>query len=117
MKRNYELAVILDSEVKAEEQEETVSRVKKIISNANGELISSKDWGKKEFAYPVNKKLSGVYFLFEYAAEPQTVASVKQKLQLEEKIIRYLLTVVEEKSQAPEKKGKGKGGKNVIKIA
>jgi len=108
MKRNYELVVILSSEIKAEEQEETVSRIKKIISNVKGELSSTKDWGKKEFAYPINKKTSGVYLLFEYEAEPQTVFSVKQKLQLEEKIIRYLLTVVEEKA---------KGGKNVVKVA
>jgi len=95
MKRDYELVVILNSEIKAEEQEETVSRIKKIISSVKGELISAKDWGKKEFTYPINKKPSGVYFLFEYEAEPQTVTLVKQRLQLEEKVVRYLLTVVE----------------------
>ena len=95
MKRNYELVVILDSEIKTEEQEETISRVKKIISNIKGEMVSTKDWGKKEFTYPIGKKLSGVYFLFEFTAEPETVTSVKQKLQLEEKIIRYLLVNIE----------------------
>ena len=108
MMRKYELVVILDSEIKAEEQEETVSRIKKIIANVKGELISTNDWGKKEFAYPINKKTSGVYFLFEYKAEPQTVLLIKQKFQLEEKIVRYLLTVIEEKA---------KGGKNELKVA
>lgn len=95
MMRKYELVVILTSEIKAEEQEETISRIKKIISNVKGGLISTNDWGKKEFAYPINKKTSGVYFLFEYQAEPQTVLLVKQKLQLEEKVVRYLLINIE----------------------
>jgi len=99
MKRNYELVVILDSEIKSEEQEQAVSEVKKIISNAKAELVLSKDWGKKEFTYPINKKTAGRYLLIEYQAEPESVALIKQKLQLEEKIIRFLLTVVEEKKK------------------
>ena len=100
MKRTYELVVILDSEIKTDEQEQTVSLVKKMISNAKAELVSSDDWGKKEFAFPINKKTSGRYLLLEFQIEPEDLLSLRQKLQLEEKIIRYLLTLKEEKPKA-----------------
>ncbi len=98
MKRTYELVVILDSEIKTDEQEQTVSLVKKMISSAKAELVSSGDWGKKEFAYPIDKKTSGRYLLLEFQAEPSDLLSLRQKLQLEEKIFRYLLTLKEGKA-------------------
>lgn len=82
----------MDPDLKAEEQEKLVNKIKQTISEVKGELNASKDWGKKQLAYPISKKTEGVFWLFEFSAPGQAIASIRQKLQTEEKIIRYLLT-------------------------
>ena len=104
--KNYELVAILGSEIKTEDQEKLVTRIKKIITDAGGKITVSDTWGKKDFAYLIKKTGSGDYFYFEFSSEPLAINSLKQKLQLEEKILRYLLTVVEEKKSKPEEKPK-----------
>lgn len=96
MERSYELVVILDPELKTEEQEKLVNKIKKVISEA-GELKTSKEWGKRELTYPISKKKEGSFWLYEFHCSPENVSSIKQKFQLEEKILRYLLTTFEKK--------------------
>jgi len=95
MKRKYELVAILAEEAKTEDQEKTAVLIKKLISGSESDKVTFKNWGKKEFSYPIKKKQSGVYLFFEFSLDSEKTASLKQKLQLDEKIIRYLLTVVE----------------------
>lgn len=95
MKRVYELVLILDPELKAEEQKKLLEKVKKFISDAEGEISNSNELGKKDLAYPIKKSRTGVFYMFDLTAPAEKVPSLKQKIQLEEKILRYLLTVDE----------------------
>lgn len=90
MKRNYELIVIFETEVKAEEKEKLLQFIKKTISNS-GTILEEKDWGKKELAYPVKKQRMGLFHWFSFTAEPAVAVELEKKLKLEEKILRYLL--------------------------
>jgi small subunit ribosomal protein S6 len=117
MNRNYELIVILDPELTAAEQEKLLEKFKKQITDAEGKISSAKELGKKELAYPVKKKNAGTFYLVEFSAPGSFLLSLRQKLILEEKVLRYLVIgagsgkgeAVEEKKQAPkERKAKEK---------
>ncbi|MBU2577460.1 30S ribosomal protein S6 [Patescibacteria group bacterium] len=95
MNRNYELVVILDLDEKGEEQEKLLSKIKKYITDAEGKIEKEKDWGKKELAYPINKKGAGVFHIFNFSAPSGSVLSFRQRMQLEEKVLRYLLIASE----------------------
>lgn len=95
MTRNYDLVVILDPEIKAEEQEKLLSKIKKFISDAEGKILEVKEWGKKQLAYPVSKKETGLFVEFSFSFPSQSAPFLRQKLQTEEKILRYLLVVEE----------------------
>lgn len=104
MNRNYELVVILDPEMKAEEQEKLLAKIKKFIIDAEGEISTSKEWGKKELVFPIAKRGEGVFHLINLTASTTFIPSLRQKLTLEEKILRFLL-VVEEPASAPPRGG------------
>lgn len=118
MERTYELVLILDPEAKAEEVEKLLGKIKKIVLEAKGEVLGSKDWGKKELAYPVKKRGMGIFQWLELSLPVETVASFRTKLNLDEEIIRFLLIVKETPSTKPAAVKKAvKGGKNVVKVA
>jgi small subunit ribosomal protein S6 len=95
MNRNYQLVVILDSEQKAEAKEKLQEKLKKLITDFEGKTIKSKDLGKKELAYPIAKKNFGDYFVFTFEMPVEKTTGFKQKIQLDEDIIRFLLIVKE----------------------
>lgn len=102
MIRNYDLVVILDPEITAEEQEKLLSKIKKFITDAEGKVSEVKEWGKKQLAYLISKKETGLFVELKVALASESAPFLRQKLQTEEKILRYLL-VVEERvpSQKP----------------
>lgn len=96
MNRNYELVVILDPELTAAEQEKLLEKFKKLITDAEGKVSSAKELGKKELAYPIKKKREGVFYLLEFSAPASLISSLRQKLLLEDKVLRFLVIVREE---------------------
>jgi len=96
MTRNYDLVVILDPEIKAEEQEKLLSKIKKFITDAEGKVSEVKEWGKKQLTYLISKKETGLFVELNLSLPSESAPFLRQKLQTEEKILRYLL-VVEEK--------------------
>jgi small subunit ribosomal protein S6 len=92
--RSYELTVVVSPEVKAEKRKEVVSSVKKLVTTLKGSVNKVDEWGLKDLAYPVAKQLTGWYAFFELEMLSKTPAKLEEKLQRDEKIIRYLLVKI-----------------------
>lgn len=98
MNRNYELVVILEPEIKAEEQEKLLAKIKKFVTEAEGRLSLTKEWGKKELAYPIAKKGMAIFYVYDLSLPTDKAPLIKKKLELEEKILRFLLVNKERRS-------------------
>ncbi|KUK79299.1 MAG: 30S ribosomal protein S6 [Microgenomates bacterium 39_7] len=97
--RTYELTYLVSPETTQEELTKIKARVTEIITNAKGEIKETEDWGKKEMAYTIKKagkrfdQANYVHVVFEAEADQATI--VKDNVNLEDEIIRYLLVVRE----------------------
>lgn len=91
MKRDYELVVILDPEIKAEAKEKLLAKIQKTVTDSEGKILELKEWGKKELAYPIAKKHEGILYWFSLTLPSEKVKSIKQKIKLEELVLRFLL--------------------------
>ncbi|RJR23768.1 30S ribosomal protein S6 [Candidatus Microgenomates bacterium] len=92
---NYEMVVILDPEIKGEEQEKLLSKIKKFITDAEGKVAKEKDWGKKELAYPIKKRNAGIFHILNFSAPSPSLSSLRQRIELEDKVLRYLMIASE----------------------
>lgn len=90
MKRNYELVVIFEPEIKTEEKEKLLTSIKKIIEG-EGKILTEKDWGRKEFAYLIKKQRMGFFNWLSFSLETEALKSLEKKLKLEDQILRYLI--------------------------
>lgn len=95
----YELAVLYhpDLEVDLEKGEQ---RVKKIINDNNGKIISVDNWGKKKLAYPINKLESAVYIFYTLELSPTATTKLESTLNITDEVIRYLIVKLDDKEQA-----------------
>jgi small subunit ribosomal protein S6 len=91
-KTHYESVVVLTPVLSEKMLQDAVSSFEKLITENGGELIHKENWGLTKMAYPIQKKTTGFYQIFEFAAEAD--AQIVDKLELayrrDEQVLRYL---------------------------
>lgn len=87
----YELAFIVDADLDEAKREKVVEGIKDLVVKHKGNPGQLETWGKRDFTFPINKKMSGVYYLQYFASEPTDVSALDKRLRIEGSIMRYLL--------------------------
>ena len=95
----YELAVAVNGKLEESDKGAVVDKVKALIERFGGSITSVDDWGKKRYAYEVEKTKEGWYFFIKFQAEPEAPAEIEQRIRIMDNIHRYLI-VSDEKELA-----------------
>ena len=90
MLNQYETVFICTPVLSEPQVKEAVNKFKDIIASNGGELIHEEDWGMKKLAYPIQKKSTGFFTLFEFKADPSLIAKVETDFRRDERIIRFM---------------------------
>lgn len=106
--RPYELMTVLHPEVSEEELPGALDRVVGYVRGAGGtisETLRESPWGRRRLAYPIRHGgrdlRDGYYTLFRLLLPPGRIDEMERELKLDERVIRYLLTVYEPKKLGP----------------
>jgi small subunit ribosomal protein S6 len=82
--------VILDPEADQERVGQAVDRIKKILSEHQGEVVGSVDtWGRRKLAYEIDRKTEGYYFVMAFTAEASALAELDRVLSLADEVLRF----------------------------
>jgi small subunit ribosomal protein S6 len=90
MVRNYETVFILTPVLSDVQVKEAVKRYKTFLTDNGAEMVSEENWGLKKLAYPIQKKSTGFYQLFQFKADPQLIQKFEIEFKRDEKVIRFL---------------------------
>lgn len=88
---NYELTIVLPGSVTPAKKKTVLARIEKLVKTNKGKIVKSDDWGKLDLAYEIKKQKSGVFVHMNLEMAPDMVKKMKDKLRLDDDIIRYLL--------------------------
>lgn len=100
MTKRHETVFILTPVLSAEQVKETVVKFKKSLKDAGAKLMHEEDWGLKKLAYPIQKKSTGFYHLFEYEMEGEKIANMELNLKRDEKVMRFLTVALDKHAVA-----------------
>ncbi|MCR5651538.1 MAG: 30S ribosomal protein S6 [Lachnospiraceae bacterium] len=87
----YELAVAVNGKLEESDKNAAVDKVKALIERFGGSITSVDDWGKKRYAYEVEKTKEGWYLFIKFQAEPEAPAEIEQRIRIMDNIHRYLI--------------------------
>jgi small subunit ribosomal protein S6 len=90
MLNQYETVFICTPVLSDPQVKETVNKFKDIITNSGGEMVNDEDWGMKKLAYPIQKKSTGFYHLFEFKADPSLISKLEIEFRRDERVIRFM---------------------------
>lgn len=89
--KNYESVIIFTPVLSEDQLKDAVAKYRQLITEqSGGEIIHEENWGLTKLAYPIEKKSTGFYQLFEYKANPSFIATFELQLKRDERILRFL---------------------------
>jgi len=89
-KKQYETVIILTPVLSEQQMKDAVAGYRGLITENGGEIIHEENWGLTKLAYPIDKKGTGFYHLFEFTAGPDFVKTWELAFRRDERIMRYL---------------------------
>ncbi len=91
----YELTLVLNSDLTSENQKKVLAKIGKLITDFKGKAGKTKEWGKKQLAYPIKKKTVGIFQLMNIDLPPEAIKDLDQKLRLEDNLLRFLIVKID----------------------
>ncbi len=107
-KNLYETVIITSAKMGEESSEALVGKFKALIEE-HGTVTSVDDWGKRRFAYPIQKQTEGYYTLISFESTPDFTAELDRRYQITDGILRTIIVkrdprhVNAQKAQKPQK--------------
>ena len=92
----YEMMFIVKTTIDEATVKTTVDNVRSIITSMKGEIIEEKDLGQKKLAYPINKEITGFYYVVDFNANNELITELDRKSKIDENIIRHMIVSLEE---------------------
>jgi small subunit ribosomal protein S6 len=93
--KDYESVIIITPVLSEEQLKDTVSKFRNMIKEETGELVHEENWGLTKLAYPIDKKTTGFYHIFEFKALPDFITKFELAFRRDERIMRYLTTALD----------------------
>jgi small subunit ribosomal protein S6 len=88
--------VILTPELDERQVAPNLDKFLKVITNDGGSIDKVDIWGKRRFAYEINKKNEGIYAVVNFVATSEATNELDRQLKLNEQIMRTKVLRAEE---------------------
>ena len=75
----YELALVINAKIEDD-----------ALISENGTITNVDEWGKRRFAYEIQKMKEGFYYFIHFEAESTVPAEVEQRIRIMDNVLRYL---------------------------
>lgn len=93
--RTYEVMYIVDPDTPADRIAKLNEAVGKLVEKEGGEVVHMEDIGLRQLAYPIQKKQTGHYVLFEIKGSGQEIAELERRMRVNDMIIRHITVRVD----------------------
>jgi small subunit ribosomal protein S6 len=109
MKNRYEALLVLNTQGREENVKEIVDRLESEFQKEGAEVEQVQKMEKRPFSYVAGPLDSGFYVNFVFRADPQLIAKLRSKFELDPEVYRqHYQRLREKKEQAPKKLARAK---------
>jgi small subunit ribosomal protein S6 len=92
--RRYETFVIIDPDLSQDQREPLIGRVEELITQMDGFLVLTDDWGERKLAYDIKKKGRGYYARFDYCGSAPLVNEIERFFRIDDRALKYMTVLL-----------------------
>ena len=85
----YETVFILTPVLSDVQAKEAVKKFESLLKRFKAKVVNKEDWGLRKLAYPIQKKSTGFYYLFQYEMDGQNINPLELELKRDERFIAF----------------------------
>jgi len=93
MSKKYEAVIILDDQLHEDGGTVFIEAFTSAVGELGGTIEKNENMGRKQLAYPIRKKTSGLYWHSFMLLTPDTVSSLRERYSLDQTILRLELFI------------------------
>ena len=97
--KEYELTVLIHPDLEVD-LDAPLDKVRKLVKDNGGEVVSEDNWGKKKLAYKLKGEDFAVYVAMDVKLPAEAPLKISNVLNITDEVLRYLLVKVDEKGRA-----------------
>jgi small subunit ribosomal protein S6 len=86
----YETVFIMTPVLSDDQMKEAVDKFRKHLTSVGAEIVLDESWGLRKLAYPIQKKSTGFYHLFEYKMDGKELKEFELLYKRDERMLRFL---------------------------
>ncbi|TFD96577.1 MULTISPECIES: 30S ribosomal protein S6 [Jeotgalibacillus] len=95
--RKYEIMYIVRPDVDEDQKKAVTERFENILTTNGAEIIESKEWGKRRFAYEINDYREGFYQIVKLNSGSEAINEFDRLAKISEDIVRHMTIREDEK--------------------
>ncbi|MEX0961508.1 MAG: 30S ribosomal protein S6 [Simkaniaceae bacterium] len=92
----YEGMYIISATLSEDARKKAIEKITKSIEEKGGEIRSLIDWGRRKFAYQIQKRKEGFYYIVYFALCPKIMPEVWEEYKLNEDLVRFMTLKADE---------------------
>ena len=89
----YEIMYILIPTLEEEARKAGIEKLHGILTAQKCQIKEVREWGLREFAYPMKKLTKGYYVIIKVNGEPAGLNEFSRLAKLDNNVVRFLITV------------------------
>ena len=93
--RRYETFVIMDADLSQEQRDQVIQRVEELISQMDGFLVFTDDWGERKLAYDIKKRTRGYYVRFDFCGLSPLVNEIERFFRIDDRALKYMTVLLD----------------------
>jgi small subunit ribosomal protein S6 len=66
-----------------------VERITKVLSERGGEVKNIDRWGRRRFAFPIDRQSEGYYVVVSFSGDPSAISEIDRTLTLADEVLRF----------------------------
>ncbi|OGG51430.1 MAG: 30S ribosomal protein S6 [Candidatus Handelsmanbacteria bacterium RIFCSPLOWO2_12_FULL_64_10] len=90
---NYELTLILDSQLSEDQINSRVQKVTALLGARGAEVVHVERWGMRKLTYEIRRRQQGFYTLIQFRSNGDLLRDLDQACRIDEGIIRHMVLV------------------------
>ena len=98
-KNRYEMIVLFRPDLESK-MDAPLKTIADLVKDNGGDIVSDKDWGRRELAYKIAGETHAVYRIYELSLPAAAPAKIDSVLNITDGVIRHLIVKIDEKVEA-----------------
>jgi small subunit ribosomal protein S6 len=85
----------MDPDLSQDQREQVIQRVEDLITQMDGFLVLTDEWGERKLAYDIKKRSRGYYVRFDYCGLSPLVNEIERFFRIDDRALKYMTVLLD----------------------